>query len=1018
MSDDYATISFCFKDYSSNVEQIDDFKDFYEGFIETNYLFIDKFLAQDNDSNNVSNNVSKAKKFIIDLAIKYYKKNNTDGKFNENITSLEEQKNLIIILQQEDVPASLVLGPPRDGAVTPASLPAPRPPAPAPAAPTSLTPTPAPAPRLPAPPKPPVPVSASDNTYSNIISNIKNMCADSSKTNFYSNNLHNPPYYLFDDTTKQIKKLIANKYRQIDFIDDKLKFTNDKKEIIYNEKVIFKEICLNNNDIVYLCLKNKIIYNIEELLKIFCNEENLDELTKYDNDNFIDAQKPVIITNNILYNDNHIIMYKTDKRYILFLKLDIPDKNIYISQDFKYLLLNNEIYFKYGIRFINTENRDTVLYHKLSERSNDIPLTYDDSLNIRQLFVLKPNNYNDTMRTIINTTNLNDFYNNSSNFININSSNCDNFVTTTIFDTNIINFDYNDSDIQTINNNIFKKVNSIKYKNETFTFSYKGFYYCTSLKLYLLIIKFHDNNYNLICIKEISCSDKNFYLNLSYNQEIYTSYTFFKFIKEFHDFEKSDYNEQLNTYNVITDKENQFIEKDNVTIINKKLKYDHNNFIIKHLTDDKYNILYKIVLFNVVENDDNIDFVDKYKKQKINLYCTYNFRKIYISNMQISLDINIHHSSVKVFKKSLIYESSNPTGTNIKFIFNLDDSVESSVKLPNIIEDLNLILMEDSSNNININNISYILIQIQHYFSVNDNYYKNIYNMFITKDSKYIVIVKGDSLEIYIKVNNYYKNFLYRNDNYELFSIDELYEIAHEPQEIHKSEIALLTDNEQSKYKEYNIKYKEIIKRIDNSHNKTINFNENELISKANEILHDISSETDKFFLIFNENPKICEIKIETNKSKYYYMFQLKKNQGDGNINHLTSDCDFYISYHNNIVISYNHLSRDYTIYKKVNDDDTQIQKYKILYYTDNSKNIVWEEEEINLILSQIYFTNITSCAISGNITTNIQLLFGGGNGEDTNEDTNNLLICIMKNIMLTNKNDFDIIKNKYKIMN
>ena len=47
MSDDYEKIRFCFNDYSSNVAPIDDFKDFYEGFIETNYLFIDKFLFYD-----------------------------------------------------------------------------------------------------------------------------------------------------------------------------------------------------------------------------------------------------------------------------------------------------------------------------------------------------------------------------------------------------------------------------------------------------------------------------------------------------------------------------------------------------------------------------------------------------------------------------------------------------------------------------------------------------------------------------------------------------------------------------------------------------------------------------------------------------------------------------------------------------------------------------------------------------------------------------------------------------------
>ena len=51
------------------------------------------------------------------------------------------------------------------------------------------------------------------------------------------------------------------------------------------------------------------------------------------------------------------------------------------------------------------------------------------------------------------------------------------------------------------------------------------------------------------------------------------------------------------------------------------------------------------------------------------------------------------------------------------------------------------------------------------------------------------------------------------------------------------------------------------------------------------------------------------------------------------------------------------------------------------------------------------------------NTKINQSLLFGGGNGEDTNEDTNNLLICIMKNIMLANKNDFDIIKDEYKKM-
>lgn len=105
MSDDYAKIKFCFNDYPSDVTQIDKevLNNFYPGFIETNYLFIDKFLTQKDDSNNVS----KAKKFIIDLAIQYYKNNNDSKK--QKI--LEEQKNLITIEKQEEVTASLVFAP-------------------------------------------------------------------------------------------------------------------------------------------------------------------------------------------------------------------------------------------------------------------------------------------------------------------------------------------------------------------------------------------------------------------------------------------------------------------------------------------------------------------------------------------------------------------------------------------------------------------------------------------------------------------------------------------------------------------------------------------------------------------------------------------------------------------------------------------------------------------------------------------------------------------------------------------
>jgi len=71
--DDYNKFNFCFKDFSEPKEEPDyDLNKFYEGFIETNYLFIHKLLRNDEDT---SNNVCKAKFFIITLAFLYYFKN-------------------------------------------------------------------------------------------------------------------------------------------------------------------------------------------------------------------------------------------------------------------------------------------------------------------------------------------------------------------------------------------------------------------------------------------------------------------------------------------------------------------------------------------------------------------------------------------------------------------------------------------------------------------------------------------------------------------------------------------------------------------------------------------------------------------------------------------------------------------------------------------------------------------------------------------------------------------------------
>jgi len=90
--DDYNKFKFCFKDYDKIDEKAkldDDLNKFYEGFIETNYLFIHKLLRDDND-----NNVCKAKFFIITLAFLYYLKNKEKGNNKDKIQILKNKYHL------------------------------------------------------------------------------------------------------------------------------------------------------------------------------------------------------------------------------------------------------------------------------------------------------------------------------------------------------------------------------------------------------------------------------------------------------------------------------------------------------------------------------------------------------------------------------------------------------------------------------------------------------------------------------------------------------------------------------------------------------------------------------------------------------------------------------------------------------------------------------------------------------------------------------------------------------------
>jgi len=95
--DDYNRFNFCFKD-CDNIEEeakLDDYfktlNNFYEGFIETNYLFIHKLLSK---KDKTANNVCKAKFFIITLAFLYYFNNKGKDNNKDKIQILKNKYDL------------------------------------------------------------------------------------------------------------------------------------------------------------------------------------------------------------------------------------------------------------------------------------------------------------------------------------------------------------------------------------------------------------------------------------------------------------------------------------------------------------------------------------------------------------------------------------------------------------------------------------------------------------------------------------------------------------------------------------------------------------------------------------------------------------------------------------------------------------------------------------------------------------------------------------------------------------
>jgi len=1027
MSGEY---DFCFEDANSLLSQApvdEDLNKFHKGFIETNYLYINRLLTKDKD------NVAKAKKFIINLAIKYYEEKD---KNDPKIEILKNQIKFIDATGPEQAPvvsATLVVEPGVSTVVAtetvatgqgeliatelgePVAQLASGPGGPADAAVVPVVPVAdASGPVVAAPPVPsvqsvsvPSVSQESTNTYSNIIANIKNK-NENPNTKFYNNKQQKYPYFLFNNDTKQITNFIPNNYREFQIIVNELTFDNELKEIKYNNIAIFKEIHLSNDDIVYLCLYDKSILDVHALFirMNLLNQENLELLTSYDKNKFI-KDKPDYIKNDILYNENYII-YNHD--YKLYLKLNIPSKNIYISSDFTWLLIDNNFYYynNHAKKFYNNKFTNQYSYDKLIDLAKNDNINTSTKFKSNTVHELTANNYlhdsyGYTNRLIINTSNFDNFYKNNSNFINIDSSaKCEEYIKITDINNDIITFSYNEQTTQTINEKTFKKVAKISYKNETLLFNNNTFYYCEDLKLFLIIVKYDASNYNLICIKEISCKENQFYLNLSYKQIIYDSNVFFNFIKAYHDF-TNDNDKDLTTVNVITDKENKLIKKDNIDIINNKLKYDSNTFIIVNrktlysgvTTTD---IFYKINIFEPSIKK----FTEGNLSDNDNLYCNYNFRQIYDKTNKLSFNLNSSTDNFQNQRLTYIIRPPNIEKRNISFSFNFIDNIQSEDKSMQIIEELNIILLDDSEIARNINGNECKFKQIAYYFN-NDNY-KHIYNMFITTDNNYIVIINNKTNGIlYKKEKNYNKNILYHNDKNDLFTINNLYKIAEDFDNI-KEEPKI-----EEKYKIYVTKFKEI-------YTAGVNIVFNDDLKKDDMLIFKDEDEDIQKYYTFNDITVICEIKESINESKYHYMFKVNglrtSNPSilDENIYRIS-----YISYNNEIVISY--VIDKYIIYKKKTTDTYNTIPYKELYYIDNSKNIsrVSSQESYPLYYMEVMNTNsnryykITTDNIK---TDDIKTIFGGS--VDNDNDINKLLIIIMKNIMFATQINLNKLKKDY----
>jgi len=316
---------------------------------------------------------------------------------------------------------------------------------------------------------------------------------------------------------------------------------------------------------------------------------------------------------------------------------------------------------------------------------------------------------------------------------------------------------------------------------------------------------------------------------------------------------------------------------------------------------------------------------------------------------------------------------------------------------------------------LSINNSNYSFNQ-KIYYEING--LNQVYNMFASSDNEeYIVIITtngGNSLKIYKKESKYTKTPpLYRDSNYNLYSMNELYKIAQEENYGSIQNFTTLQENEKYNY------YVKIFNDIQESEDQK-KFSEDlknkEDLNIINDIDHNKSyhKTQNNILLVFNNDPIICKIYINDNEFKYYYMFKV--------INTIITSKEFpientilYISYDDNIII----VKKDdslYIIYKKIEKNNKEKQKYKILYKLNNNNVRTEPSQSIdNLSLRNIYDNTTTdNITTDGAITDDINTIFGGSSDTDNDNDINILLILIMKNIMFATPENLNKLKEKY----